>query len=98
MDTLYDVCIEIQKDGRKMIDKDFIINIFDDIGKDIPELKNYLGYFFEIKQSRTVATLEVVLPLYKLNADLSYPKSVGNRERTQDATTLKSEAETMIMM
>ena len=32
------------------------MNIFDDIGKDIPEFKNYLYYLFEMKQSRTVAT------------------------------------------
>ena len=39
----------------------FIMNIFDDIGKDIPELKIYLWYFYEIKKFRTVATQEVVL-------------------------------------
>ena len=36
MDTLYDVFIEIQKDGRKMIDRYFLMNIFDNIGKNIP--------------------------------------------------------------
>ena len=40
VDTLYDVCIEIQKDGIKILDKYFIMNIFDDVGKDTPELKN----------------------------------------------------------
>ena len=39
VDTLYDVCIEIQKDGIKILDKYFIMNIFDGIGKDILELK-----------------------------------------------------------
>ena len=40
VDTLYDVCIEIHNDSSRILDEDFIINIFDDIGKDIPELKN----------------------------------------------------------
>ena len=56
MDTLYDVCIEIHKDGSKMLDRDFIMIIFDDIGKDIPGFKNYLEYLFEIKQSRIFET------------------------------------------
>ena len=46
VDTLYDVCIEIQKDGSKMLDKYFSMNIFDNTRKDIPELNNYLEYLF----------------------------------------------------
>ena len=42
VDTLYDVCIEIQKGGNKIIDWDFIINLFDNIGKDVPKFNNYL--------------------------------------------------------
>ena len=37
VDKLYAVCIEIQKDGRKIFDKDFIKNIFDETEKYIPE-------------------------------------------------------------
>ena len=33
-----------------MLDEDFIMSIFHDIGKCIPEFKNYLDYFFEIKK------------------------------------------------
>ena len=40
VDTLYDVCIEIHKDGIKILDKYFIMNVFYGIGKDILELKN----------------------------------------------------------
>ena len=36
VDILYDFCIEIQKNTRKIIDADFIMNIFDEIRKDIP--------------------------------------------------------------
>ena len=74
------------------------MNIFDDIGKDIPEFKNYLYYLFEMKQSRTVATRQVVFLFYEFTAELFYPKCVENQERTQVATTLSSEADTMIMM
>ena len=56
MDTLFDVCIEIHKGSSKILDIYFIMNIFDDIGKDIPEFKKYLKYFFEIKQSSNFAT------------------------------------------
>ena len=37
VDTLYDVCIEIHKDSSRILDEDFIMNIFNDIDKDIPE-------------------------------------------------------------
>ena len=41
-----------------------ILSMFlDDIGKDIPEFKNYLEYLFEIKKSRNVATRDVVFTL-----------------------------------
>ena len=68
MDSIFDVCIEIQKDGIKMLDKYFIVNIFDNIGKDIPEFKHFLEYCFEIKQSRAVATRELVLPFEEFTA------------------------------
>ena len=45
VDTLYYVYIEIYKDGRNIIGEDFIMNIIDDIGKDIPELKKLSGVF-----------------------------------------------------
>ena len=98
VDTLYDACIEIQKDGRKTLDEYFIMNIFDDIGKYIAGFKNYLECFFQIKQPRTVATREVVFTFEKLTTELFYPKRVENWERTQVATTFSSEAETMITM
>ena len=82
MDTLYDVCIEIHKDGSKMLDRDFIMIIFDDIGKDIPGFKNYLECFFQIKQPRTVATREVVFTFDELTAELFYPKRAQKRAMT----------------
>ena len=97
VDTLYDVCIEIQKDGGKMLEKDFIMIIFDNIGKVIPEFQNDLEYFFEIKKSRTVATRKLVLPFEELTADLFYPNRAEKRSTTHVATILASKAATMIM-
>ena len=74
MDTLFDVCIEIHKGSSKILDIYFIMNIFDDIGKDIPEFKNYLEYLFEIKKSRNVATRELVLNFDELIAEIFYSK------------------------
>ena len=51
---------------------------------------NYLDYFFDIKQSRAIATREVVLPFDELTAELVHPKRAENRARTQVATTLAS--------
>ena len=82
VDTLYDACIEIQKDGRKTLDEYFIMNIFDDIGKYIPGFKNYLECFFQIKQPRTVATREVVFTFDELTAELFYPKRAQKRAMT----------------
>ena len=40
VDTLYDFCIEIHNYSSRILDEDLIINIFDNIDKDIPEFKN----------------------------------------------------------
>ena len=74
------------------------MNLFDNIGKDITEFKNYLYQLFEMKQSSNVATREAVFTFDKLTTELFYPKRVENWERTQVATTFSSEAETMITM
>ena len=61
------------------------MNIFDDIGKDIPELKNYLEYLFKIKKSRTVTTQEVLLNFDEFTAEIFIPsvKKTGQRLRLQ---------------
>ena len=74
------------------------MNIFDKIGKDIIEFKKYLGYCFEITYSMTVATREVEFSFEEFTAELLYPKHAENRATTQVATTLVSEAVSMIVM
>ena len=74
------------------------MNFFDNIGKYIQELKNYLECFFEITQSSNVANQEVVLPFDELTKYIFYPKSAEKWKKTQVATTLASEAATTIMM
>ena len=81
-----------------MIDRYFIINIFDEIGKYIPQFKNYLEYLFEIKISRTVENQQVVLPFDELTTELFYPKHSENWANNQIETKLTSEAATAIMM
>ena len=73
------------------------MNIFDNIGKDIPKFKYYLYYLFEMKPSSTVTSLEIVFTFDKLTAELFYPNRLKYWEITQVATTLSSEAETAIM-
>ena len=97
VDTIYDICIEIEKDGIKMLEKYFIINTFDNIGKEIPELK-ISKLFFSYKKIRTVATREVVLPLDHFTEEIFYPNRVLNQATTQVETKLFSEAAIMIMM
>ena len=50
--AFYDVLI----DGEKIIDKDFMMGIFDGITKRLPQLQEYLNFVFENKQGSLVGS------------------------------------------
>ena len=45
-------------DGKKLINEDFMMGIFDGITKKLPQLQEYLDFMFENKQGRLVGSLK----------------------------------------
>jgi hypothetical protein len=55
--------------GEKMLDKDFIMNIFSPLYEELPELKELITYFFEEKELNVLGSyscsdcvLAIILP------------------------------------
>jgi hypothetical protein len=46
VDLLYNAFVEVESDGEKLLDGDFIMSIFLPLYKDLPELEEYLTYYF----------------------------------------------------
>ncbi len=44
---MYNAFVQVESDGKKMLDKDFIMNICSPLYAVLPELEEYLSYFFE---------------------------------------------------
>ena len=56
VDILDKAFYEVLIDGEKLIDKDFMMGIFDGITKKLPHLQEYLDFIFDHKQSSLVAS------------------------------------------
>jgi len=66
----------VESDGEKMLDEDFIMNIFSPLYAEIPELEEYLTYFFEEKESNVVGSYsrsDRVLAIDLAKCEVFYP-------------------------
>ena len=89
IDALYEAMVEVEKDGSKFLDEDFMSDIFgkiytDDQGNDVPlePLVDAMKYQFEEKQTNTLDGSKV-LPFDILNAELFYPDRKENKATTE---------------
>jgi hypothetical protein len=90
----------VVSDGSKFLDEDFIMNIFQDITKQVDPFKDYLAFIFEEKQSYPVGSRseeDAVLPFDQLRAELFYPERDENRKSYRMACRLAEEAATTIL-
>jgi hypothetical protein len=56
VDLMYDAFGEVESDRENMLDEDFIMGIFSLLYAELPELKEYLTYFFEEKESNVIGS------------------------------------------
>ena len=54
LDLMYNTFMEIQANGDKFLDEDFIMKIFEPFYTELPELEMYLTFDFEEKESSIV--------------------------------------------
>jgi hypothetical protein len=85
IDALHDAMVEIEKDGSKLLDEDFMDSIFSEIYEDedgnkvpLEPLVEAMNYQFKEKQTPALDGSKV-LPFDKLNAELFYPDRKENK-------------------
>ena len=55
-DLMYNTFIEIQANGDKFLDEDFIMKIFEPLYTKLPKIETYLTFYFEEKEANVVGS------------------------------------------
>ena len=82
-DLVFEAMQAVELDGEKMLDEDFIMSIFSPLYSKVPELEQYLEWYFEEKASYPVGIQkneERVLAIDEARAELFYPTQACNRQ------------------
>ena len=82
-DLVFDAFALIEEDGEKLLDEDFMMNIFAPLYDQLPEFKEYLTWYFEEKASYPVGITndeERILAMDEARAELFYPTQACNRQ------------------
>ena len=59
LDLMYNTFIEIQANGDKFLNEDFIMKIFDPLYTDLPELETYLTFYFGEEEANVVGSCKL---------------------------------------
>ena len=81
-DMVYDAFALIKEDGEKLLEEDFMMNIFSPLFKKLPEFEAYLTWYSEEKASYPVGITndeEKILAMDEARAELFYPTQACNR-------------------
>lgn len=92
---------EIAKDGSKLLDEDFMMNIFKEIIDKVALFRDYLQFMFEEKQSSPVGSRweeDKVLPFDELRAAVFYPTRSDIRQTHDTACRLAEEAALVFLL
>ena len=89
IDAIYDAMLEVEQDGRRFLDEDFMKGIFSRIYEDsdgnegpLPPLRDAMEFTFEHKQTPAMDGHKV-LPFDTLNVELFYPQREENKDTTK---------------
>ena len=91
LDLMYNTFIEIQANGDKFLDEDFIMKIFEPLYTELPELETYLTFYFEQKEANVVGSCkqdDCVLAINGAVAELFYPGRMENKQSTKTCREL----------
>jgi len=86
IDLIYDAFIAIQSDGSLILDYDFMIGIFADLQKEMPEFNTYMTWFFNKKECNTIGSSsksQRVLSVDKGAEMLFYPTEMQNMQTNE---------------
>ena len=85
LDLMYSSFIDIASEGDLFLDEDYVMNIFKPLYGELPELDEYLTYYFEEKEANVVGSnkeCDRVLAIDGAVAELFYPTRMENRQST----------------
>jgi hypothetical protein len=100
-DLLHSACLEIQDSPELFLDYEYVMNVFQPLYDDLPELEEYLDYYKEDKMGNVIGSMidsnrvrVIDLALH----ELFYPTKMRNRETTEFCFTLASGIATTIII
>ncbi len=99
VDQMYNAFVQVESDGEKMLDEDFIMNIFSPLYEELPELEEYLIYFFEEKESNIVGSYsrsDRVLAIDLAKCEVFYPTQRENQQTNDLCVDLAREVQPQI--
>ena len=83
VNPMYNTFVEVEADRQLMLNKDFIMGIFAQLYKELPELKAYLEYFFEETESNVIGSCnreDCVLAIDLAKFEVFYPTRIENQQ------------------
>eukprot|EP00957_Ditylum_brightwellii_P085755 6524035-Ditylum_brightwellii.AAC.1 len=101
IDSVYKVFLEVQLDGSKVLDEDFIMNIFSPFCEELPELEDCITYYFEEKELNVIGsctTVDCVLAIDEARAEIFYPAQIGNCQTNECCIMLSKETTNCIIL
>ena len=100
-DLLHQAMVEIQANPPLLLDEQYVMNIFQPLYNQLPELKDYLNYYREEKLSNTMSSFNAedrVLAIDQAISEVFYPTKVRNRETTPFCHKLAERAATTLLV
>ena len=85
LDLMYNRFIEIQSNGNKFLNEDFILKIFEPLYTKLPEIETCLMFYFEEKEDNVVGSCKRDNRVIAINgavAELFYPGRMENKQST----------------
>ena len=101
VDLMYNAFVQVESDGKNMLDEDFIMNIFSPLYAELPELEENLTYFFEEKESNVVGSYsqsDWVLAVDLAKCEVFYPTQRENQQTNDLCVDLAREVATCLML
>ena len=69
MDVLYSKCLLLQEDPTKIVDKGFMMGLFDEITNNIPDYQKFNKYMYEDKKSSLITRIRNKVVPFRLLKD-----------------------------
>jgi hypothetical protein len=101
IDLIYEAFVAIQSDGSLILDYDFMMGIFADLQKEMPEFNTYMTWFFEEKECNTIGSSsksQRVLSVDKGAEMLFYPTEKQNMQTNELCMTLADGLATYLIL